>query len=894
MICNNCKNEISDNSAFCQYCGMLFVVPAPDEKATVIHRQNLPVYNSETFRKKLEEENAQAADAHNNTMIRKDDQAVGGTSDKNRYEAEFDQLDEMYKKALQLERAQKLAEMRKAAEERAREADALARRKAEEELRKRMEEHERHSRAVAEELVKENVISEKELNETDEDIDLMSGGEERDAERENISSAEPASDISEGDAQEVSEETGTDEVSDGAPAHASEAGQDDDDYIFGDEEESTESEEAENVEESESEPDEVTAEEEPDETEAEAEDADATEEVPETKDAESEEAASEEVSETKDAESEETDSEEDSEAEIENEASEENSEAESENEDIAEEEIEPETEEKPAEEEKEETVPEAEESEVTEEVPESKDAKSEETDSEEDSEAEMENEASEENSEAESGAEESEVTEEVSETKDAESEETDSEEESEAETEDITEEETKPETAPIDMSSDAASDEAELAEMLAVIEAEEKSDEVAVDTAETVDSEDSTEAVEESGIEADIAETAAEVVDDFDPESENTESEDTVPSQTRAEIMIKQKKSEEDAESEYIESLLNSDKMSNDSAADDGKRSAMRIPVIAASVLVVAAVSVAGYTAWNNTPSRQAERTQSIAESAYAAKDYSTAEESYIKLLSYGTQSRDVYLHLADTYYNESEHEKAIDVIKEALAAYPDDAELTATLDRLCPVVAITPAGGTFGEAVTVSLSVNGANDIYYILTADDAAGEEVKYEAPITLDANGTYKIEAYGVASDGYKGSVISETYTVNIEPETVPETEAPQETETQSESSEFSFASEYAEYPDTLVEIQTGDRQNMGDYSVFPAKVYHSHNSDKPEGDAKDVTIKISNSAWLHYIDYDYGSIPVKDAYVFLKYIGLLNATTDENGVVTKFDFILGSQK
>ena len=453
--------------------------------------------------------------------------------------------------------------------------------------------------------------------------------------------------------------------------------------------------------------------------------------------------------------------------------------------------------------------------------------------------------------------------------------------------------------------SEADQDEAVLAEMLAVIEAEEKSAEMAAGAAgaeETEDSSDTFEAYERSEIpeKTQVTDSASETEDrevpddtsEIDTDDEISEEEHT---ETPEEVLIRQKKAQEEAEAEYVEAILSEDKLDTESAAgEEGKRKGLRVLVLAASVLIVVAVLAAGYTVWNNTPARQTEMLRSAGDTAYAAKDYSAAEESYTKLLSYGTQSPDIYLHLADIYYNESDHEKAINVIKEALAAYPEDSDLAAAMDRLCPVVVITPNGGTYGEAVSVNLSVNGGNDIYYILTADGAAGTEIKYEAPITLDTNGTYKIDAYGVAGDGYKGDAVSATYTINIEPETVPETEAPQETETQNDSGEFSFAAEYAEYPDTLVEIQTSDRQDMGDYSVFPAKVYHSHNGDKPEGDPKEVSIKISNSAWLHYIDYDYGSIPVKDAYAFLNYIGLINATTDENGIVTKFDFILGSQK
>ena len=812
MICNNCKNEINDNSAFCPHCGMLFVVPAPNEGATVIPKQNLPVYNSESFRKKLEQANAQAAaETHNNTIIRKGNQIVNSSSDRKSYESEFDQLDEMYKKALQLERTQKIAEMRRAAEERAREADAIARKKAEEELRERMAEHERHSRAVAEELVKEKVISEDELEDTDEDVIVSPESETKDA-----ASEETAVDIS---GNESSEDPETSEEKESETS-------DEEDYIFGDEEDASEETET-TVEESETEPESTNA------AEADAEEHESEESSEEVSEIESE------------SETEVTETESEPEAEVTEE---------SEPEAEATEDSEPEAVEETAGEDIEETVAEAE-----------IEASSEEP--------------------TEEG---SEITEEF----EIESESTEA---AEADTEKHESEEV----------SEADQDEAVLAEMLAVIEAEEKSAEMAAGAAgaeETEDFSDTFEAYERSEIpeETQVTESASdtesgEVPDDSSEIKADDEISEEEHTETPEEVLIRQKKAQEEAEAEYVEAILSEDKLNTESAAgEEGKRKGLRVPVLVASVLIVAAVSAAGYTAWNNTPARQTEMLRSAGDTAYAAKDYSAAEESYTKLLSYGTQSPDIYLHLADIYYNESDHEKAINVIKEALAAYPEDSDLAAAMDRLCPVVVITPNGGTYGEAVSVNLSVNGGNDIYYILTADGAAGTEIKYEAPITLDTNGTYKIDAYGVVGDGYKGDAVSATYTINIEPETVPETEAPQETEAQNDSGEFSFAAEYAEYPDTLVEIQTSDRQDMGDYSVFPAKVYHSHNGDKPEGDPKEVSIKISNSAWLHYIDYDYGSIPVKDAYVFLNYIGLINATTDENGIVTKFDFILGSQK
>ena len=100
-------------------------------------------------------------------------------------------------------------------------------------------------------------------------------------------------------------------------------------------------------------------------------------------------------------------------------------------------------------------------------------------------------------------------------------------------------------------------------------------------------------------------------------------------------------------------------------------------------------------------------------------------------------------------------------------------------------------------------------------------------------------------------------------------------------------------FQQHPKAMAVIQTADRQKTGDYSTFAAKAYYSHSSDTPEGDSVDVTVKISNRAWMHYIDKKLPDALVTDAYHFLPHIGILNPTFDDDGVITKFDFILGSQ-
>ncbi|HCS67213.1 MAG TPA: hypothetical protein DIW34_03095, partial [Oribacterium sp.] len=100
-------------------------------------------------------------------------------------------------------------------------------------------------------------------------------------------------------------------------------------------------------------------------------------------------------------------------------------------------------------------------------------------------------------------------------------------------------------------------------------------------------------------------------------------------------------------------------------------------------------------------------------------------------------------------------------------------------------------------------------------------------------------------------------------------------------------------FKDHPKGMVVIQSADRQKGDEYATFAAKAYPSHNSDEPEGEATDVTVKISNRAWMHYTDKKLPDALVTDAYRFLPHIGILNPTLDENGVITKFDFILGSQ-
>ncbi|SFG82030.1 tetratricopeptide repeat protein [Oribacterium sp. WCC10] len=855
MICKNCKNEIADNSAFCPNCGMLFVVSAPESKSGTFHKDDLPVYNADTFRKMLETEKAQAvAERHNNTIIRKDNQIVDNVADhESSNEEDFDRLDKLYARALQLERAEKVAEMKRAAEERARKADELARKQAEEELKKRMADQERHNRAVAEELVKEQVISKEELDKTNEE-DLI----QEDVKLETQAEQEP-----EKEDEVVTTEKTISEASEKADESENPLEDDSSDYVFGDEDEET----SEKTDESEK-PDEAVEEaSEPVEEQTEKELSDDEET--------SEEVAIEEAEESTELKLEETDA--------------------SEAKKIAEETI---TEGSLSEEKSEESAVE-----IEEKTEEGAEGKTEET-----------SEPVEEQTEKEL-SDDDEAPEEVAIEEAEESTELELEEAGASEAEKIAEEAISEGTLSEEKSEESAAEIEEKTEESAEGKTEETSEPVEEQTEkELSDDEETSEevAIEEAeeSTELKLEETGASEAEKIAEEAisegsviEEKSEESNFDDSEKARLAY-----EMDSEPDAVEELLKRDDAGfGDDAHDNDSAKPVNenlkhgsFPIIGVIVLAaMIAVGAVGFIIWNNSPSRQAARLLATAEGAYASADYAKAEEAYTRLLEYGTLGSDSYIHYAESYMNAGDHDHAVSILNEALEHYPNDSALTGLLNKLYPVIKISPTGGAYAEVVNVEMSTAGEGEIFYTVNFDGVAGEETKYETPITLDANGIYKIDAYCKTTDGYVGPVQSVTFTLSIVPaETVQETTESAEIDETSESAddnaEFSFATEYASYPDTMAVIQVKDRQDMGEYSVFPAEVYHNHESDKPVGDSKTVNIKISNSAWLHYVDYDYGSIPVRDAYAFLPYMGLLNATTDDNGVITKFDFILGSQK
>ncbi|SEA84963.1 zinc-ribbon domain-containing protein [Oribacterium sp. KHPX15] len=962
MICRNCNNEISDTSAFCPNCGMLFVVSSPESSPEIRHNDNLPFYSAELFRKMIQKENAQKE-------AEGSDDVQGGALSAE--ESADDQLDKMYARALQLEREQQAAKRRKEAEERAKLADEIARKEAEEEIKKRMAENERHDREVAEELARKNVIDEEDPVEEE----LKEGSAEEIAEDktsdDEISGAE-TSDTEISNA-EISEDVEVDGIGEEAPetGEADEIGEAEAAEIEKDNTESESEEEAIEIEKDNTESEGGASETEQNNTEAEAAFGNVSEEasektvVPETEEAYDPTLHSvddsddyifgdEEVEEPEVEEPVVSDTEEPAE-EVEEEPAEENSETE-EKSDVADIEETQDSDTSDTEEtedtEKTETVESETEAEavVSEEITEDTDISAESEITEENkTEEPLENEAETVEPETAEDKPETEVVTEETVIADAVDDKSKAEVEHSEDVIDITDTaQIAAEWKPVP---EMAPESVESKEESVVVEAQQQTEEV-LETekpsgSEPTDNVETTEAEPVEILEAVEAEKESQVVVESETET-NNKTENLSEQLKQNKYQKKQKKSKskkknrkskrEDKVSEQltekqgaVSGLKTAEKAnvpepetdSGEAAEPEQKKekpgkvvseskktasesektvtgpeisSKAKLAAGAAAAIVV--LSLIGYNAWNNKPENRAVKILKDAENAYSSGDFEKAEGLYSQYMELGDAETETLIHMADTYVNRNRHDEAVDMIKAALDAHPESEALQKAYNDLEPVISFSQAGGTYDSPISVSLSASGTCDIYYTLKTDDGAEDESKYYLPIILEENGTYEVEAYGQTADGYKGASVTETFVVEIAPEEEETEESVEETveETaeETENAEFSFAKEYESYPDTLVEILPANRRDMGDYSVFEAQVYHDHNKDVPVGESRTETIKISNKAWLHYKDFNPNEIRVIDAYVFLKYIGILNARTDENGIVTDFDFYLGRQR
>ncbi len=106
-------------------------------------------------------------------------------------------------------------------------------------------------------------------------------------------------------------------------------------------------------------------------------------------------------------------------------------------------------------------------------------------------------------------------------------------------------------------------------------------------------------------------------------------------------------------------------------------------------------------------------------------------------------------------------------------------------------------------------------------------------------------------------------------------------------------FNAASEFANYPNSIVQAHISTKVDKGDYYELSASVYHQKSDNKPTGESYDITLKVLKHAKVHYLDNNLPDIIASDAFSFLKEIGMQKIQQDNDGYVTEFSFALGEK-
>ncbi len=107
-------------------------------------------------------------------------------------------------------------------------------------------------------------------------------------------------------------------------------------------------------------------------------------------------------------------------------------------------------------------------------------------------------------------------------------------------------------------------------------------------------------------------------------------------------------------------------------------------------------------------------------------------------------------------------------------------------------------------------------------------------------------------------------------------------------------FDAASEFANYPNSIVQAHISTKVDKGDYYEVSASVYHQKTDNKPTGESYDITLKVRKHAKVHYLDNNLPDIIASDAFSFLKEIGMQKIQQDNEGYVTEFSFALGEKR
>ncbi len=112
-------------------------------------------------------------------------------------------------------------------------------------------------------------------------------------------------------------------------------------------------------------------------------------------------------------------------------------------------------------------------------------------------------------------------------------------------------------------------------------------------------------------------------------------------------------------------------------------------------------------------------------------------------------------------YESESDYESISNLISDCKYT-----EIIEEYEKYVPSVPqMTPVGGEFEEAISITISAEQSGDIYYTVNGRVPDEDSILYENEIILEESGTYEIQAIFINEYGIKSDVISNEYVITI---------------------------------------------------------------------------------------------------------------------------------
>jgi len=224
------------------------------------------------------------------------------------------------------------------------------------------------------------------------------------------------------------------------------------------------------------------------------------------------------------------------------------------------------------------------------------------------------------------------------------------------------------------------------------------------------------------------------------------------------------------------------------------KKRRKKFYILGGIIFLVLGIIILNIIIWNqNVNTFQYQYSKAIEDNA--SLEYEKAIAHLEKAKLYDDTNKEANLLLANLYYQSGKFDNAIIILESFIDQKVTDSEIyellftiyekgkeygkineklqecenTEILTQYQNYLALNPkfseAEGTYEEIVNLKLSGNTTGVIYYTIDGTTPDENSIEYTAPLVLD-KGTYEISAIFINSYGFKSTVVSNTYKIDVE--------------------------------------------------------------------------------------------------------------------------------